>query len=355
MTDPRDPRDEDGKPIAEIAALGGEARDKKLTKARKAEIARLGGLAKAAKAAGLPTEEYDGTLVIGPYQLACSVLSTGERVFSMRGVNRAFGAKKTGLNKAPEDGAPRLPTFLAAENVKPFISRELSVRLNSPIEYRMKHGGRNALAIPAECLPAICEVIIDAADAGKLRAVQKPLAISAKALHRACARVGITALVDEATGYQAERARDELQRLLEKYVREEMKPWVQLFPNSFFKGIYKIYEWEYVEGSSARPQVVGHFVNKYVYDQLPRVVLDELRRRNPVVEKGRRKHKHHQFLTEDVGIPPLDRHLAVVTTLLTLARDKHEFKELFAKAFPRTWDQTTLAFRPGPQEPESAT
>lgn len=37
-------------------------------------------------------------------------------------------------------------------------------------------------------------------------------------------------------------------------------------------------------------------------------VLDELKRRNPADEKGRRKAKHFQWLTEDTGNPALAQH-----------------------------------------------
>ena len=38
---------------------------------------------------------------------------------------------------------------------------------------------------------------------------------------RSFARVGIIALIDEATGYQHEREQDELQKLLKAYIAEE--------------------------------------------------------------------------------------------------------------------------------------
>lgn len=40
-------------------------------------------------------------------------------------------------------------------------------------------------------------------------------------------------------------------------------------------------------------------------------VLAELRRKNPVVnDRGRRKHKHFQWLTDDMGDPKLKQHLS---------------------------------------------
>mgnify|MGYP003561277120 CR=1 FL=1 len=54
---------------------------------------------------------------------------------------------------------------------------------------------------------------------------------------RAFARVGITALVDEATGYQYERENDELQKILKAYISEELLPWQKRFPDIFYNCI----------------------------------------------------------------------------------------------------------------------
>lgn len=320
---------------------GGHARALSMTPVERREAARKAAIERWAKSKSLPKATHVGTIHIGSLELPCAVLENGTRVLTMHGLNTAFGSRSNSARFASPTGGANLPAFLASKNIGEFISPELSDGLTTPIVYRPR-GQAMAYGYEATLLPLMCEAIMDARAAGKLHPTQERLADAAKVLHRALARVAIIALVDEATGYQADRARDELQLLLEKFVIEEMRPWVKLFPDPFFKGIYKIYGWRYQEGSKARPHVVAHFINDYVYSQLPAVVLDELRARNPVTAGGRRRHKHHQFLTEDIGIPPLDRHLAIVTTLTTLAKDKHEFKELFAKAFPKRGDQIPL-------------
>lgn len=85
-------------------------------------------------------------------------LENGTRVFSRRGVGRAFGSRQTGIN----DGALEIPPFLGSKALFPFISEYLMVRLKSPIEYLPKHGGRSAIGYEASILPAICEAILDA-------------------------------------------------------------------------------------------------------------------------------------------------------------------------------------------------
>ena len=51
-------------------------------------------------------------------------------------------------------------------------------------------------------------------------------------------RVGIIALVDEATGYQDVRARDALAKILEEYIAKELRKWVRTFPPDFYKEMF---------------------------------------------------------------------------------------------------------------------
>jgi hypothetical protein len=147
------------------------------------------------------------------------------------------------------------------------------------------------------------------------------------------ARVGIIALVDEATGYQEQRAKDELARILEAYVQEEYRPWTRMFPEEFFRQIYRIHGWPYKPGNAKRTPFCGHLINKYVYGELPPGVLDQLRKLNPTTNRGYRRHKHFQFLTADTGNEHLDRQIMTVITLMRISENKDELERYFARAF----------------------
>src|SRR2546428_14174781 len=110
-------------------------------------------------------------------------------------------------------------------------------------------------------------------------------------------------------------------------------PWTRMFPPDFFKEIYRLQRWEYKPGTAKRTQYVGKLINKYVYEQLPPGVLDELRELNPVTEKGWRRHKHHQYLTTDTGNKHLDRQISTVTTLMRIAESKEDFVDMVERAF----------------------
>jgi len=284
----------------------------------------------------LPVETHAGVLPIADTQIGCGVLDNGIRVLSTRGVTRAFGGRKTGAGAktgADSNGAPQLPPFLASAAIRPFISDDLLARLISPIEYRPKVGGRSAFGYEARLLPDICRVVLSARRAGALKHNQAKYADAAETLLNGLADVGIIALVDEATGYQADRAKDELMKILEAYISKALLPWTQRFPDDFFKELYRLHGWQFREGNKRGPRVVGRLIRKLVYEQLPRGVLQELEAKNPTLPSGWRRYKHHQFLTQDIGNPHLNSQVASVMTLMRVSDKKKQFFRLFDKAF----------------------
>jgi hypothetical protein len=65
-----------------------------------------------------------------------------------------------------------------------------------------------------------------------------------------------------------------------------------------------------------RPQCVAQYTINLVYARLVDGVVKELNSRNPQDERGTRKHRHHQFLTDDIGHPALSQHLSNVITIM---------------------------------------
>lgn len=330
------------------AAKGGRARAEKLSPEDRKEIAKIAAESRWARqneeATLLPKETHTGALKIGEREIPCSVLDNGIRVFSTRGIHRIMGSTRRGGKREGESGGALLPSFLASPTIKSLIPSDLMVALISPIQYRPKHGGRTAFGYNATLLPQICEVILDADKNGAIRPSQKHVAEAAGILIRAFARVGVIALVDEATGYQQDRARDELNRILEAYISKELLPWTKRFPDEFFKQVYRLHGWEYRNGSVKSPRYLGKVINRTVYEPMPPGVLDELRRVNPPNESGYRRYRHHQFLTLDTGHPHLDKQVVAVTTLMRISEDKDQFWQHFEKAFPKKGQQMRLDY-----------
>ena len=198
---------------------------------------------------------YSGKLPIGDVELDCAVLDGGVRVLSERAVHRAFGSKRGGSHwkrMKENEGGANLPSFLSAKNYKPFISNDLEVALRKPVLYRTNAGATPANGIRAELLPEICGVFLSARRKGELHPSQEHLALQAEILMEAFAKVGIVALVDEATGYQLDRSHDALRLLLSKYIAEGLQKWLKTFPDAFFADLDRLYDTDTSHGK--RPQ-----------------------------------------------------------------------------------------------------
>lgn len=320
---------------------GGRARAERLSPEQRSLIAKNAAAARWSSGGAIPRAEFgsiDAPLMIGEFEFDCYVLNNSMRVISQRGMFKGLGASRGGRDdlKPADDGA-ELPRFAAQNWLNPHLSNELQAALRSPILFSAP-GSARVYGYPATVLPEICDAILAARLAGDTTPRQDAIVARAEALIRAFAKVGIVALVDEATGYQAYRARDELQKILSAYIAEELMPWVKRFPDSFYQQIHRVWGWPYKPGNSKRNAYIGRLTNWLIYEQLPPGVLDELRAKNPRLDKtGRRKNLHHQYLTDDVGHPSLEKQINAITTLLraTPSGKPEFFKALFRNAYPQ--------------------
>ena len=142
------------------------------------------------------------------------------------------------------------------------------------------------------------------------------------------------ALVDEATGYQYGRERFELQKILKAYISEEVLKWQLTFTDDFYKEIFRLWGVSFIPKNIKRkPMFIGNLTNKYIYDQLPDGVLEVLKGNTPKTDSGNYRHRFHQSLTPDVGREHLRKQITEVTTLMSIARSKQEFQELFKRKY----------------------
>src|SRR5262249_17367675 len=146
-----------------------------------------------------------------------------------------------------------LPPFLVASSLNDFISQELRTLVSSPRKYRDPRGGPIRIGVEATLLPRLCEVWLKARDAKALTKSQVPVAERADILMRGLAHTGIIALVDEATGYQRDRARDALAKILEAFVAKDLQPWVQTFPTDYYSELFRLRGLNYATDSVKRP------------------------------------------------------------------------------------------------------
>jgi hypothetical protein len=282
----------------------------------------------------------EGEVQFGDLKFRCAVLDDESRVLSGTEFMRVMGIYRSGAlsTRRSDEDEVRFPLYLAFKNLRPFIleDQELVAALRVPIRYRSVKGSLGE-GIPAQVVRRICNVWTRARAAKVLGPSQDKVAERAEYLLNALADVAIIALIDEATGYQRRRAHNELQRILSAYIAPELLPWQSRFPISYYEQIYRVMDWAYDASTTKRTAYVGKLTNKLIYEKLPPGVLPQLRRRNPVNEANkRRKHKHFQFLTEEIGNVHLENQIKAVTTLLRATPDGNWrfFETIFNHAFP---------------------
>ncbi|MHB9097488.1 MAG: P63C domain-containing protein [Syntrophales bacterium] len=324
-------------------AKGGLARAAKLTPEERSCIAKKAATARWERGEPILKATYSGILKIADIEIPCHVLENGERILSTRGVMKSLGRTWRGRKYTGTE----MPVFLEAKNLTPYISDDLRLVL-APRYFRPKTGHESE-GYKAEILPLVCDVYLRANDdKDVLTKSQEEVAKRCEILTRSLSKVGIIALVDEATGYQEVRPKDALQAYLEIIIRKELAAWAKKFPDEFYENIYKLKNWPWPGMQKNRFSVVAHYTRDLVYERIAPELLERLESKTPKDEKGRRKNKFHQWLTEDVGDPMLAQHLHSLIMFQRLALSNgygwNRFVKMVDKVLPRKGQTLEMPF-----------
>lgn len=262
---------------------------------------------------------HQGEININGIIIPCAVLENRERVISIRGIATALGTKGGGAywkSKREKPDEEILPEFISAKNVETYARVKLPELIAGTISYRAL-SGQEAEGIKAEIIPDICDIWVKALSDGVLTEKQQKTAQQAHILLSAFAKLGVTALVDEATGYQKEK--DEYQKLVERYIATELQPWIKTFGEDYYYQIYRLKGWDWDRFAVDRknhPWAVANITNRIVYEKLPDGVLGALQDLNPANAKGNRSHRHFQHLSPDEGKVHLLKHLGAIVNIM---------------------------------------
>lgn len=292
-----------------------------------------------------PFAKYAGVLQFGPKAVDCYVLDTGERVVSLRGTVKALSGTDMG----------KLSDYLAVKALQPFLAARMPARENQGSEERKSCDNNTLVAgesvqftIPGNPQPgrgltsdqflSICYAYVDALGAGALTTDrQREIAINSATILGACARIGLIALIDEATGYQEVRAKDVLQLKLQAYISEELRAWNKTFPDELWELFGRLTRWQ--GALHLRPKWWGKLVNELVYDAMDPEVAEYLRTNKPPSTDSAR---YHQWLTEDFGLKRLQAHIQQLLGIGKTCFRLDEFREQVRLAFTREPAQLRL-------------
>ena len=272
----------------------------------------------------------------GSINIPCYVLEDGQRVLSGKGMQDSLGFSKNSSGMA-------LTKFLSREKIAEIIPQEVRDKIRNRIEFTRKGAGgaiSKTYGYDATILVDLCDILIQARKDGRLTTAQNILVEQAEIIMRSVAKVGIIALIDEATGYQNIRKEDALQKILDAFISKELAAWVKRFPDEFYNEMFRLKGWKW--NSKLRPAVVGRYTNDAVYERLAPNLVEELKKKTPKNENGMNKNRFHQWLTTDVGHPALSQHLYAVIGLMRTCQSWGQFMRLLNRAFPKKNEQMFL-------------
>lgn len=289
---------------------------------------------------------YSGVIKLGEFELPCYVLNDGTRVLSQREVVKLIsGGRDSGdLNR-----------YLSAKNMQPFLPDKFRQNDNSlifkvgqskagmPLNRSLNEGNVLIFKVgqsQVNCWRAsdivdICNAYLKARLAGALHPQQAKMAEQCEIFVSACAKTGIDAIIDEATGYQYYRNAEALQEKFKAYLQDEYREWTLSFPRQFFMQLYRLEHKNPPTRLAKYPLRFGKYVMQFVYDTLDPDIADYLRKNNP--NPG--GHKHHHQLFNDLGYKDLMGHLMSVIGIMKASADMDRFRENLAMAFPNARTQ----------------
>lgn len=310
---------------------GGQERARLLTTEERREIALKAAQARWARLRDpnrIGEADTDGILAIGDVELDVYVLKDRRRIFSKRAMANALHLKSQGGNA--------FMRTMSRKGVRSVLSQKVVEKIENPFFFKPLTGDL-ADGYEAEVLIEVCDALIEARNQKKLAPSQTFLAVQAEIIVRASAKVGIIALIDEATGYR-DKTKDEYRRLFETFIAKEFRQWEKEYPPKFFDMIYRLYGLKRQKPDSSRhPQFFSGFIRRYIYYPLANsrgMILEGLEEKNPVVYTGGgRRYKLFQWLSE-LGMPAFRQHLWQVIGIGEAAADRTQFERGFYRAFP---------------------
>ena len=275
-----------------------------------------------------PRISHHGRLMLGDLSLECAVLTDGRRGFVLRQTMQAIGfSEKNPSNRfaafCGKIGAIQLN--LNGESDPPFIDCD------------MPHYGRQAMWMPYELLHRVIVCGARAWRNGELTAQQAHIGERCQELADTLVGVGVAALIDEATGYQYVREPDALQRIFDRFLRDEAADWSEKFSKEFYATISKALNLPY-DGKRPPGGRAGQITLRWVYQVImPQECIDEIKSRKRPGEKC------HQWL-KDGGLDKLRKQQSEVMAIARCSVDARDFIARCTQAFDRPGQHIKIVF-----------
>lgn len=286
--------------------------------------------AEVVEAQGLPTALHRGELNIVSMSVPCYVLDNGVRVIGRTSATEVL----TGIK-----GGGALEKYIAVRALEPFISKDLVLERMVPFRLPEVEGLEKAVkGLPADLFIDICQGFVTSLEHHfrrdsvhpKLTARQQQMAMQASLFLSACAKVGLEALIDEATGYQYVREEDALQVKLAAFLEDEIRKWEKTFPDELWQEFGRLTGWR--GQLSRRPKYWGKLVMELIYEKLDPDVASWLKENAPAPRYGQ---NYHQWLSAQYGLKKLVEHIWMIIGIAKTCSNMRELRDVINAMYGR--------------------
>lgn len=332
----------------EPRSAGGRARAEALSPTARSDIARQAARARWAKAstnqseevtltpeqeavveqeelpasASMPTAVHRGVLNIIGIEVPCYVLGNGARVIGRTSATEVL----TGIK-----GGGALEKYIAVRALEPFVNKDLVLERMVAFRLPEVEGLEKAVkGLPADLFIDVCQGFVRALESSfqpnstfpRMTPRQQQMAVSASMFLSACAKIGLEALIDEATGYQYEREADALQVKLAAFLEGEMRKWEKTFPDELWVEFGRLTGWK--GQITKRPKYWGKLVMELIYEKLDPDVARWLKENAPTPKDGK---NYHQWLSSQFGLRKLIEHIWMIIGMAGTCENMTELRD----------------------------
>lgn len=263
--------------------------------------------------------------------LPCYVLNDGQRVFRLTNLTKALRQKDHG----------KIGNYLAASNINKYLPERLRP-LKDHDHDRVPQGTlefefaeKIEKGYNSEDFMDVCSAFVTAhLNNEELSEAQREIVRNANKFILATAKVGIVALIDEATGYQKQRKSDALQLKMRYFLTDDDKAreWEKTFPDELWYEFGRLTGWK---GSlKKRPKYWGKLVNELIYNYLDKDISIYLRQNK--VPKYNGYKKYFQWLNDQKGVKELTQQIWQIIGMSKSCQDMKQLKVMAKEQFGDT-------------------
>lgn len=156
----------------------------------------------------------------------------------------------------------------------------------------------------------------------KLKPIQIHIVVKSEILVNTFLNTSFLAMLDHETGFQYSRKQGALNKTCRKYINKALLFWQKRLPYTIHKMRFGFNRWVCtVQNIRNRQEVVGIWINTFIFGKLSRCLLIELIRNTNKSMPSNYTSRSHQSLILNIGNPNLQLQLNYIKDIIQISND----------------------------------